>query len=151
MASAHLNDIVEGDRIGATDAGAMATLEILALATQAYHERRQRDRYFGQSTFAEPTWDVLLDLFIRQIEGRSTTVSSACIAASVPTTTALRCIESLHQANLVRRVRNPADSRSRLLELTPAAIDMMVRYLRDVHAKRSVRPRAGRRFQLREI
>lgn len=113
------------------------SLESLSLAVEAYRERRHRDRFFPLGTFVEPTWDILLDLFTREAEGRVTTVTSACIAARVPATTGLRYIAALTEAKLVRRVPNPWDSRSSLLELTPAAAAMMSGYLAHVAARRA--------------
>ena len=45
---------------------------------------------FGEGLFADPAWDIMLDLFAARIEGKDITVSSAGIAACVPPTTALR-------------------------------------------------------------
>jgi len=113
------------------------TPEILGLARAAYLERRQRADYFGQRHFVEPAWDILLDLFVRMGERRETTVSSSCIAASVPNTTGLRHINALVQAGLARRYPNPVDSRSALLELTPEAVGMMTAYFERVRDLRS--------------
>lgn len=52
--------------------------------------RRLRDRFFQHDLFAEPAWDILLDLKAASLEGQQVSVSSRCIAAAVPPTTALR-------------------------------------------------------------
>ena len=70
---------------------------ILEAARQLYHSRRLRDRIFGSDLFADPAWDILLDLFIAQREDRKVTISSACAAASAPTSTAARHIAHLRE------------------------------------------------------
>ena len=57
--------------------------------------RRLRDQFFGDGLFADPAWDILLDLTAARIERRPVAVSSLCIAAAVPATTALRWIKHL--------------------------------------------------------
>ena len=52
--------------------------------------RRLRSRYFQEDMFADPAWDMLLDLLQAEIAQLRVPVSSLCIAASVPATTALR-------------------------------------------------------------
>ncbi|MFM9977686.1 MAG: winged helix DNA-binding protein [Sphingomonadaceae bacterium] len=74
----------------------------------------------------------MLDLFAAGQEGKSVGVSSACIAANVPATTALRCIQWLCDHDLVERVPNPTDGRSVLLRTTDSADRAMTAYLDDI-------------------
>jgi DNA-binding MarR family transcriptional regulator len=67
--------------------------------------------------FGEPAWDLLLDLFASEHEGKSVSISSACLAASVPATTGLRHVTKLEEQGLVTRVSAP-DRRMSLLKLT---------------------------------
>ena len=90
--------------------------------------RRLRDDLFGAGLFADPAWDILLDLSAAKIEGRSVAVSSLCIAAAVPATTALRWIKQLTEAGLLRRVADPVDGRRVFIELTGAAAAGMMSY-----------------------
>jgi len=53
-----------------------------------------RARYFRDELFADPAWDMLLDLLQAEIAQLRVPVSSLCIAASVPATTA-ECSSSL--------------------------------------------------------
>lgn len=106
-----------------------STRSLLPAAIKAYRARRERDRIFGPLLFADPIWDLLLDLFIAACENRTVSVSSACIAASVPSTTALRYIRHMVATELVVRTPNPGDHRSTFLELTPTAISKMATYL----------------------
>ena len=49
--------------------------------------RRLRSRFFPDDLFADPAWDMLLDLLQAEIAQLRVPVSSLCIAASVPATT----------------------------------------------------------------
>ena len=55
--------------------------------------RRRREQLFGDEVFADPVWDILLDLYASHYEGKNVAVTSLCIAAAVPPTTALRWIK----------------------------------------------------------
>ena len=52
--------------------------------------RRRRDQLFAGDLFADPAWDMMLDLAAAGLEGVDVAVSSLCIASAVPATTALR-------------------------------------------------------------
>jgi hypothetical protein len=92
--------------------------------------RRDRDRYFPGEIFADPAWDMLLDLTAAQLEGRLVPVSSLCIAAAVPTTTALRWVRSLTEAGLMERQMDPTDARRSHIRLSDDASSAMLSYLR---------------------
>jgi hypothetical protein len=81
--------------------------------------RRLRDQYFPAELFADPAWDILLDPFAAQLEKRSVAVSSLCIAAAVPATTALRWIKTLTDIGLLIRTADPQDGRRVYIELAP--------------------------------
>lgn len=90
--------------------------------------RRLRDELFGRGLFADPAWDILLDLTAARIERRSVAVSSLCIAAAVPATTALRWIKQLTESGLLRRVADPDDGRRVFIELTDRTAEVMTTY-----------------------
>lgn len=79
--------------------------------------RRLRTRFFRADLFADPAWDMLLDLMAARLEGKKVAVSSLCIAAAVPPTTALRWIGVLTDSDLVVRVADPDDGRRVYIEL----------------------------------
>lgn len=110
---------------GATNAGAIRDI---------IRARRLREDLFGVGLFADPAWDILLDLMAARIEGRSVAVSSLCIAAAVPATTALRWIKQLTEAGLLRRVADPDDGRRVFIELTDRAATAMATYFATVPA-----------------
>lgn len=73
--------------------------------------RQRRNKLFPKGLFAEPAWDILLDLALARIDGRRISVSSLCIAAFVPTTTALRWIKAMIDSGLIYRRADPDDGR----------------------------------------
>ena len=105
---------------------------LLETARALYRERRLRARHFAGSLFAEPTWDMLLDLFIADCERRKITIKSVCIGANVPTTTAMRHLRWLHEQGLVERLSHPRDARSTHVRLTAEAITAMQNYLTEI-------------------
>jgi hypothetical protein len=91
--------------------------------------RRMRDRYFRSDLFADPAWDMLLDLMAARLERMRVAVSSLCIAAAVPPTTALRWIKTLCDHGLFVRVADPEDGRRVFIELSDSAASAMTAYL----------------------
>ena len=94
--------------------------------------RRMRAAFFPSELFADPAWDMLLDLFAAELESRRVSVSSLCIAAAVPGTTALRWIGSMVEAGLFERYADPRDRRRAFISLSTAARDGLERYFHAV-------------------
>ncbi len=94
--------------------------------------RRLRGQYFASELFADPAWDMLLDLFAAGLERRRVSVSSLCIAAAVPPTTALRWIGTMHEAGLFRREADPGDRRRAYIALSDKAQQGMRGYVNAV-------------------
>lgn len=83
--------------------------------------RRLRAQYFDEELFADPAWDMLLDLFENELAQLRVSVSSLCVAANVPATTALRWIKTMTDADLFKRRSDPHDARRVFVELSPRA------------------------------
>ncbi len=81
--------------------------------------RRAREKFFEAGLFADPAWDILLDLSASRLEQRPVSVSSLCIAASVPTTTALRTVKQMVDRGLLVRRGDPSDARRTFIDLAP--------------------------------
>ena len=101
-------------------------------AKRLIRNRRRRDSVFDSALFADPGWDMLLDLFIAGEEGRHISVSSLCIAAAVPPTTALRWIGLMEDAGHFLRAADPSDQRRIHIELAPATRQTMHVLLADM-------------------
>lgn len=91
-------------------------------------QRRMREQYFPADLFADPAWDMLLDLYAARLERQPVSVSSLCIAAAVPATTALRWIKTMTDAGLFVREADPLDGRRIFIGLAEAAFDSLARY-----------------------
>ncbi len=94
---------------------------ILEMARQELQARRERERLFPTILPSDPSWDILLELFIAREEGRL--VSAAGICRSLPASEALvlRCIGHLVQVNLVTRASDAGRDPTARLTLTEAA------------------------------
>jgi hypothetical protein len=90
--------------------------------------RRLRGQFFDPQLFADPAWDMLLDLMAARLEKASVSVSSLCIAAAVPPTTALRWITTMTEAGLFQRDDDPHDRRRAYIALTDTAFEGMRNY-----------------------
>jgi hypothetical protein len=94
--------------------------------------RRLRGRYFREDLFADPAWDMLLDLLQAEIAQLRVPVSSLCIAAAVPATTALRWLKGMTEQGIFVRRSDPHDGRRVFVELSAEASMAMRRYFADV-------------------
>lgn len=99
-----------------------------ALVRQRISLRRRRDELFSPGLFADPAWDMLLDLYGAHIAQHRVPVSSLCIAAAVPATTALRWIGKLEKEGLIVRRSDPHDGRRVFIELTERAVRAMEQF-----------------------
>ncbi len=91
-------------------------------------QRRMREQYFAADLFADPAWDMLLDLYAARLERQPVSVSSLCIAAAVPATTALRWIKTMTDAGIFLREADPQDGRRIFIALSDGANEAMARY-----------------------
>jgi DNA-binding MarR family transcriptional regulator len=97
-------------------------------AHHEYQARRRREAAFGAdaSVFGEPSWDILLDLYLNHCRGGPLiSISSACIASAGPQTTALRHIGVLVDRGLLERVEDAGDRRRSFVRLTQKALAAM--------------------------
>jgi hypothetical protein len=99
---------------------------------------RLRAQHFLPALFADPAWDILLDLAAARIERRRVAVSSLCIAVAVPVTTALRWITQMTDQHLLVRQPDPRDGRRVFIGLSEQAALAMDNYL--ATARRIVAP-----------
>ncbi len=113
--------------------GPVADKEIASTLRLIIGSRNLRTRYFPGDLFADPAWDILLDLTRAALEKQQVSVSSVCIAASVPMSTALRWVRQMTEAGLLRRWTDPKDRRRDLIALTEQSASYMRDYLTGVH------------------
>jgi hypothetical protein len=87
--------------------------------------RRTRQDFFGPNLFADPAWDILLDLYAAELGQHRVSITSVCIGSGVPATTALRWIKQLECKGLVIRANDPMDGRRVFISLTRAAVEAL--------------------------
>jgi hypothetical protein len=90
--------------------------------------RRLREDFLPGDLFADPAWDMLLDLLAARLEQERVSVSSLCIASAVPPTTALRWIRTLTDKGIVRRQADPQDGRRVFIALTEETAEALTRW-----------------------
>jgi Winged helix DNA-binding domain len=102
------------------------------LVRKIIQQRQLRARFFDGDLFADPAWDMLLDLTAARVEHVRVSVTSLCIASGVPPTTALRWITQLSDVGLFERVEDETDRRRAFIQLTDRAVDAMARYFHEL-------------------
>lgn len=100
--------------------------------------RRARAQYFDDELFADPAWDMLLELYAARLGQLRMSVGALCAGAAVPATTALRWITTLESKGLIERQADPMDGRRFHLSLSDGGLEAMANYFKTVFAKNSI-------------
>ena len=120
-------EIVEHGEARAGSAGKPKLPDPQMVRTIIRH-RQARARFFDSALFADPAWDMLLDLTAAHGERQQVSVTSLCIAAGVPATTALRWIRQMVDQGLFTRVEDDCDKRRAFIALSEGSLEGMARY-----------------------
>lgn len=99
---------------GAVPAAATAGHGRAQLVARAQAEllcRRTRERHFDPELFGEPAWEILLALYIIEVEGLRFTTGKLAEFIAVPPSTVVRWIRALEESSLVERADHPTDRR----------------------------------------
>lgn len=105
------------------------------IVRQIIARRQARLKFFEGELFADPAWDMLLDLTAAEGEHQSVSVTSLCIAAMVPATTALRWIKQLVDCGVFQRRSDPSDKRRAFIALSDQTRAGMARYFQEVQGQ----------------
>jgi len=112
--------MMEGSRI-------TATVNRCSMVDFAEHVQRLRADEFGRDLFTIPAFEMLLDLYTcRSRQPRSLTALTA--ASSASERNSQRIVHRLAQRGLVKLRRDPNDGRRILVELEPAARELLDRF-----------------------
>lgn len=103
--------------------------QLIRVVRRTKRFRQRRNEFLGSELFADPAWDIILELTLAKIQGEPVPVSSACAAATVPFTTAYRHVGNLVDHRMVRRWKDPLDQRRVLLELEDETHAVMSEFL----------------------
>ena len=97
------------------------------LIRRMLRQRQLRARFFDGELFADPAWDMLLDLTAARAEHKRVSITSLCIASGVPPTTALRWIGQMVDTGLFNRIEDDTDRRRAFIALSDRAAEAMAR------------------------
>ena len=98
-------------------------------ARRTIRRRLLRRQLIGsEELFGEPAWEILLDVFVHECEGKPLAITSTCATAGIPMSSGLRLIQKLCDANILRRFPDPFDGRRCFVRLQPASRDRMRAY-----------------------
>ncbi|WP_220445951.1 winged helix DNA-binding protein [Novosphingobium umbonatum] len=116
----------------AASSESVAGLPDARIIRRIIRNRQLRGRFLNPELFADPAWDMLLDLTAAHLEKVRVSVTSLCIASGVPPTTALRWIGQMTDAGLLKRVEDDQDRRRAFIVLTDKARDAMAAYFAEM-------------------
>ena len=128
LAASAMSDVQLSFRAQPLNTNLQVPMPTAEVVRRTLRVRRMRDQFFDSSLFADPAWDMLLDLMAAELEDAQVAVSSLCIAASVPPTTALRWIKAMTDHGLFERCADPDDGRRIFIRLAEPAMNGMARY-----------------------
>ena len=111
---------VTANHCHSSDPGAVRPTE--RCVREIIRARTSRAKCFRGDLFADPAWDMLLELYAAELGMKQISVSSLCIAASVPATTALRWINVLEREGLISRRSDPKDGRRTFVHLSQSGV-----------------------------
>lgn len=103
-----------------------------ALARGIIRARTERAKFLPPALFAEPAWDILLELYSAELAQHRMTVTQACAAARVPPTTALRWLGTLESSGLITRHADPFDARRSFVALTDLGTKAMESFFQSI-------------------
>jgi len=106
-------------------------LDLLTFAQAMIAERSRRYQFFNRNLFSDPAWDILLELFVAELEIREVPVTNLCFTSNVPDTTVLRWIKTMSFEGLVVRRKDKVDKRRVLVQLTRPAYEAMTKYMEE--------------------
>jgi hypothetical protein len=87
--------------------------------------RKRAGRAFGNDLISDPASEMLLDLYVREHEGLTTSSTSFWGAASSALGTARRSLTTMERRGFVVRTGDPSDGRRALVQLTPSAREQL--------------------------
>ena len=110
----------------ATGGRLIATPTMIQRARLAYAIGGRRREALGPGLFADPAWNILLDLFLSLERGRDLSVTAVCIGSRSSAATALRYITLLVERGLIDRIADEHDGRRTYVRLTVGGWNAMV-------------------------
>ena len=100
---------------------------LIKRARAAVERRKRRAAIFHRGMFGEPAWEMLLSLYVSH-DGQCESIEGLRQTAEVTLTTALRWLDYLEGAKLIRRLEHRFDKRRVSIEITEKGRDMLDLY-----------------------
>ena len=95
------------------------------IVRRVFELRRKRQESFPAKLFADPAWDMLLQLYAAHLESQRMSITRLTRTCGIPATTVLRRLATLTEAGLVTRTEDPFDSRRVYVALSFAGAEAM--------------------------
>ncbi len=109
--------------------GCQADPSLLSLARQTQQARFNCSKHFPKNVFRDSAWDIMLELFAIEQEGRKMCVKETMAISGESATSTIRRLEGLEEAGLIFRRYDPMDHRRMLVHLTIRGREAMVAFL----------------------
>lgn len=98
-------------------------------ARATIRRRLLRRQLLGEpDLFGEPAWDMILDLFVHEEARKPMAMSSICVSAGIPFSSAMRLAQKLCDAGLLQRSPDTFDGRRINLRIAPAVAHRLRAY-----------------------
>ena len=96
--------------------------------------RQERTREFSRILFGEPAWEMVLELYIRETAGVSTTTAQLKVGLEMCAAVVARWLLVLEQEGLVGRLAHPLHAGTEFVELTDRSREALERYLASIQS-----------------
>lgn len=105
---------------------------IADLAKLILHQNRKRHRFLPQLDWGEPSWYILLDIFVSETEGDETSLRAVAHRNNIPESTTRRYVDLMIERNLIAHLPSDGDVLDREMILTPTAKTALKNWIHDV-------------------
>lgn len=120
---------VEETLLSASQSNGNSQQSRLEAAKSLLAGRRRRTTLMKGIRFYDPSWDMVLELYVADREHRALAVSQLCGVSGGSTTTALRHLEQMEALGYVRRGPDAEDRRRLLVTMCPRLGDALDQWL----------------------
>jgi len=97
--------------------------------------RRKRAHFFEATLFADPAWDILLELYAAELGQRRVAVTQIGLGSAIPATTTLRWLKTFETKGMIWRTADPMDGRRVFVTLTPDTVNALNRFFASMPAQ----------------
>lgn len=100
-----------------------------ATLTRIIRARTRRSALFSAELVADPAWDILLELSLARLEGRTVSIAELVRLSPVGENIVLRWVDKLAQDGWIRAEVDASDARGAQLDLSEKAADAMQKWI----------------------